>query len=291
MRTSPSLTMSRSEWPPGVIEVATFYDQAAQSYHRWWAPVILPAGLRLLDLIAPGIAKRPDAIILDLGAGTGPLAREAVTRWPQIRVVATDPSAGMLELGKGLAARTLPRSGAARISWVRGIAERLAIANGSVDAVVSSFSLQYMRNRSRSLREAHRVCRRGAAIAVVTWLEDGWSFVPWRILDELREELKIERPPSAEPGVFRSLASAAALFRRAGFRDVHAAEGLVDYQWTADALFHCTVESEERSLFESIPGDVGDRLASAWRRRLDRLGDSDLRYCDRVAYVTARRPD
>jgi ubiquinone/menaquinone biosynthesis C-methylase UbiE len=278
-----------TSWPPDVADTVALYDRVAASFQRWWAPVIMPASLHLLDLVQGTVAERPDAVIVDLGSGTGPLARAAVARWPSVRVLAIDPSAGMLEVGRAEAARMLDPSARRRISWLPGVAERLPTADASVDVVVSSFTLQYLRRRAAGLREAHRIMRPGGAIAVVTWLENDWPFEPWRILRELVDELGIVRPASSEVGLFRSLPSAARLLRRAGFRRVRAAEGLVDYQWTLGSLFRCALEAEQRPLFDSLDAATRDRLAGRWRQRLERLGPADLRYRDRVAYVSGQR--
>ena len=271
-------------------DTAELYDRTAPEYQRWWAPVIEPAALRLLDLVAGVVADRPGAIIADVGAGTGTLARAAVARWPAVRVIAVDPSTGMLEVGQAEAARTLDRSACRRLSWVTGMAEHLPLADGSVDAVVSSFTLQYLRRRIAALREAHRVVRPAGAIAVVTWLANDWPFAPWRLLRDVLDELHAERPPSEETGLFRSVPAAAALVRRAGFREVRATDGSVDYQWTLDALVRCTLEFEDRELVDSLDKETRSRLERLWRERLGRLADAELRYRDRVAYVSGRRP-
>jgi ubiquinone/menaquinone biosynthesis C-methylase UbiE len=270
------------------LTTAALYDLVAPSYQRWWAPVILPATLRVLDLVEPAIADRPDAVLVDLGAGTGPLARAAVERWSQVRAVAVDPSGGMLELGQDEAASTLPRAARRRVQWINGVAERLPMADGSVDAVVSSFTLQYLRPRVAALREAHRVCRPRAAIAVVTWLAGDWPFAPWELLESTIDELGISRPASGEGGGFRSLGSAAALVRRAGFHSVRAAADFVEYQWTIEPLVRCTVEEEQRPLFESLDKDTAHRLVELWRERLHDLSAADLLYRQGVAYVSGR---
>src|SRR5450759_752607 len=86
------------------------YDRIAVGYQRWWAPVIAPASLRLLDLVASTVVGRPGAHVVDVGAGTGTLARAAVARWPSIRVTAVEPAPGMLAVGEREAARTLASS-------------------------------------------------------------------------------------------------------------------------------------------------------------------------------------
>ena len=272
-----------------VVETTALYDRIALSYQRWWAPVIGPAALRLLDMVASVVASRPSPVIVDVGAGTGTLARAAVARWSGVRAIAVDPSTGMLEVGRAEASRTLEPSAGRRLTWLTGAAEHVAVADGSADAVVSSFTLQYLHNRNAALREAHRILRPAGAVAVVTWMASDCPFAPWRLLSALLGELDIERPPSKETGLFRSLPSAAALVRRAGFRDVHAAEGVVEYPWTLDPLVQCTFEMEERELIDSLDGATRRRLERLWRRRLARLSDADLRYRDVIAYVSGRR--
>ncbi len=275
---------------PAVSEPAALYDRIASSYQRWWSPVIEPAALRLLDLVSAVVADHPGAVIVDVGAGTGTLARTAVTRWPDVRAIAVDPSTGMMRVGRAEAARSLDRSARERLSWMTGMADHLPIADGSVDIAVSSFALQYLRRRVCALREAHRILKPAGAIAVVTWMANDRPFAPWRLLSALLDELHLERPPSAETGLFRSLPSAAALVRRAGFRDVHAIDGIVEYQWTLDAFVHCAMESEDRELVDSLDAETRSRLERLWRERLQRLTDADFRYRDEVAYVTGRRP-
>lgn len=272
----------------GVSETAALYDRIAASYQRWWAPVIEPAAVRLLDLVAPVVAERPAAVIVDVGAGTGTVSRAAVARWPQVRVVAVDPSDGMLAVGREEAARSLPPSARARLRWATGAAERLPLETGSADVVVSSFTLQYLHRRVVALREACRVLRPDGAIAVVTWMANDWPFEPWHLWRTVLDELHIEPPPSAESGLFRSLPSAASLLRRAGFRSVHAATGTVEYQWTLNAFIHCSLESEDREVFDSLDAETRGRLERLWRERLARLTDAGFHYRDLVAYVTGR---
>ncbi len=272
-------------------ETAALYDRIASGYQRWWAPVIEPAALRLLDLVAPIVAEQPEAVVVDVGAGTGTLARAAVSRWPRVRLIAVDPSDGMLTVGRTLAATSLPPAAQARLQWASGTAEQLPLETASADVVVSSFTLQYLHRRVVALREAHRVLRPGGAIAVVTWLANDWPFEPWRVWRALLDELQIEPPASPETGLFRSLPSAAALLRRAGFGRVHARTGTVEYQWTLDAFLHCSLESEDRELFDSLDRETRGCLERAWRERLVPLTKADFHYRDAVAYVDGLRTD
>jgi ubiquinone/menaquinone biosynthesis C-methylase UbiE len=119
---------------PPQSDTAELYDRIASSYMRWWAPVIAPAALRLLDLVDEVVVARPRAVLIDVGAGTGTLTRGAVARWPGVRAIAVDASDGMLDVGRAEAGRTLRPSGLRRIRWMRGVAERLPLPDQSADA-------------------------------------------------------------------------------------------------------------------------------------------------------------
>ena len=56
------------------------FDEMANGYERWWAPVLAPSAQRLLDQLAP-VIEAGAIDILDVGVGTGNLARSALARW------------------------------------------------------------------------------------------------------------------------------------------------------------------------------------------------------------------
>ena len=66
------------------------YDRIATGYARWWAPVLTPAVLELLDDAAPQLEE--GGRVLDVGTGTGQLAIEALTRWPALSIAGIDAS-------------------------------------------------------------------------------------------------------------------------------------------------------------------------------------------------------
>jgi len=148
------------------------YDRIAVGYQRWWAPVIAPAALRLLDLVASTVVGRHGDLRPRRGRA---LAVDPGT--------AVEPAPEMLAVGEREAARTLASSDVRRLDWRTGTAERLPLADGGADAVVSSFAFHHVRGRSAALREARRVLRPGGMIAVVTWLAADWPFEPWDLTD------------------------------------------------------------------------------------------------------------
>jgi ubiquinone/menaquinone biosynthesis C-methylase UbiE len=268
------------------------YDRIAEGYAQWWAPVIAPSARAVLDLLASDVAGRP-ARVLDVGSGTGTLTVAALERWPEVHVHAVDPSGEMIAATRAAVGRIEER--AARFEGATAFADRLPFADGTFDAVMSSFVLQLVPNRHRALTEIRRVLRPGGRIAYVTWVVDARPWRPDEVLDDVLDDLEIEArddggiaAPSS--GDLPSPQTAANALRRAGFRDVAWRADRLRHQFDPDSFTGFITEFDEQDLVESLDPGLRTRLRRELRARLARLAPRDLVLETPIAYATGRKP-
>jgi demethylmenaquinone methyltransferase/2-methoxy-6-polyprenyl-1,4-benzoquinol methylase len=113
---------------------------------RWRRHVIQLAGLK------------PGASLLDLGTGTGDLAREALRQQPAARVTAADFTLEMMRVGQ--------KNGTS-LQWSAADALQLPFAEASFEAVVSGFLMRNVTDLHKALQEQYRVLRRGGRIVIL----------------------------------------------------------------------------------------------------------------------------
>jgi demethylmenaquinone methyltransferase/2-methoxy-6-polyprenyl-1,4-benzoquinol methylase len=92
--------------------------------------------------------------LLDLGAGTGDLAREAVRQKPTSWVVATDFTLDMMRVGRA-------NYTTSEVNWLVGDALCIPVPNDSFEAVVSGFLLRNVIDINQCLSEQYRVLKPG----------------------------------------------------------------------------------------------------------------------------------
>lgn len=102
--------------------------------------------------------------VLDLATGTGDLAIQIASKFPDAVIEAVDPSARMLDVARGkVAARGLLD----RIQLESGIAEKLPYPDRYFDAVSIAFGIRNVPDRLRALSEMARVTRGGGRVAIL----------------------------------------------------------------------------------------------------------------------------
>ena len=106
---------------------------------------------------APGRLARA----LDIGCGTGELARQVARHYPGLRVVATDFTRAMLSK---VAAVTRAKAERARLDFGRATALGLPFADGAFDLVTNAFVARNLADLDRALREMRRVLRPGGVL-------------------------------------------------------------------------------------------------------------------------------
>ena len=131
---------------------------AADYYEQYFVPALFKQNTgALLDLaeITPGNT------VLDVGCGTGILARDAWHSMGGIgAVTGIDRNEGMI----GTARRVAPD-----IDWHVGQAEALPFDDGSFDQVISQFALMFFEDRRKGLAEMWRVTKPGGRLTVAVW--------------------------------------------------------------------------------------------------------------------------
>jgi len=98
-----------------------------------------------------------NARLLDLGTGTGDLAREALAQSPRAKVIAADFTLEMMRVGQ--------KRGALNFSSADAL--RLPFQEWSFDAVVSGFLMRNVIDLQKAIQEQYRVLKKGGRIVIL----------------------------------------------------------------------------------------------------------------------------
>lgn len=135
------------------------------AYERFmgrWSVLLAPAFLDVVHLDS----SLPPTRVLDVGSGTGHLARAAAARWPRCDVVGVDPVAGFVEAAR---ARAEAEGNAHRVRFEHGEAGALPLDDGSVDAALALLVLNFVPDPVGAMAEMCRVTRPGGVLAAAVW--------------------------------------------------------------------------------------------------------------------------
>jgi len=98
-----------------------------------------------------------NSILLDLGTGTGDLARQALGQFPQAKIIAADFTLEMMRVGK--------KRGALNFSSADAL--HLPFHDSSFDAVVSGFLMRNVIDLQKTLQEQYRILKKRGRIAIL----------------------------------------------------------------------------------------------------------------------------
>jgi len=98
-----------------------------------------------------------DTLLLDLGTGTGDLAREALSQFPQVQVTAADFTLEMMRVGQK----------AGPLNFSSADALNLPFNNSSFDAVISGFLMRNVVDLQKGIDEQFRVLKNGGRVVIL----------------------------------------------------------------------------------------------------------------------------
>jgi ubiquinone/menaquinone biosynthesis C-methylase UbiE len=134
----------------------------AEGYESYMVPTLFrPWATSLIQAADP----KPGERVLDVGCGTGVVARQVASRLgASAAVTGLDLSPNMLEVAKA----TATREGVA-IEWREGSAEQLPFPENSFDLVLCQFALMFFADKAAALAEMRRVVTRNGRVLVSVW--------------------------------------------------------------------------------------------------------------------------
>ena len=145
-------------------------DLMSFGIHRWWKRT-------LVRLAAPSAGQR----IVDLAGGTGDVAALMAASDRQVTVI--DPSLPMMEVGRARGHR--------HVEWQVGTAERLPLADASIDTLTIAFGIRNVTHVDVALAEALRVLKPGGRFLClefstpVAWLRPFYNLFSFGVIPRL----------------------------------------------------------------------------------------------------------
>ncbi|WP_053981462.1 malonyl-ACP O-methyltransferase BioC [Marinagarivorans algicola] len=137
-------------------KVAEAFSVAASRYDAF---------ARVQKTVAKQVLKQlpcaTDAVVLDIGCGTGALTQGVFNDWQPAHVLAVDIAQGMLRFARS-------RSRCEAVRYIAADAESLPIASQSIDGIMSSLAIQWCEMPAVLMHELYRVLKPGGWAVIAT---------------------------------------------------------------------------------------------------------------------------
>ena len=166
-----TLAVSAPSRPKEAVHAAPDFAAIKQRQQATWASGDFAVVGVTLQIVGESLAEAADIRagerVLDVAAGNGNATLAAARRFAD--VTSTDYVPTLLDKGRARAAAE-----GLRVSFRVADAEDLPFADGSFDAVLSTFGAMFTPDHTRPALEMLRVVRRGGRIGLANWTPEGF---------------------------------------------------------------------------------------------------------------------
>lgn len=217
------------------------------------------------ELLAEACDLQWDERVLDVAAGNGNATLAAARRG--CKVTSTDYVASLLDRGAERA-----RAEQVDVAFQVADAEALPLADGSYDAVLSTFGVMFAPDQAKSAAELARVCRSGGRIGLANWTPDSMVGQMFKVLGR-----HLPPPPGVQPPSLWGVESQVrSLFGRAA-ASIQVTPRVFNFRYRSAAHFVDVFRQwygPVHKAFAALPADKAAALEHDFTRMLDSMNKS-----------------
>ena len=165
-----TLATAKPAQPDATTVIADFGAMKTRQQAAWSSGNYAVVGTTLQivgEELCEALDLRAGRKVLDVAAGNGMASLAAARRWCD--VISTDYVPSLLERGRARASAE-----GLTIEFRVADAEALPFADGTFDAVVSTFGVMFTPNQDQAAAELLRVCKSNGQIGLANWTPDGF---------------------------------------------------------------------------------------------------------------------
>ena len=222
------------------------------------------------------VDPQPGQTILDVAAGTGDLGFAAAARVGEDGgVICTDFAPEMIEAAR----RNGERLGLSNVEYRVLDAERMDLADDSVDGVLSRWSYMLMADPAAALAETRRVLRDGGTLAFAVWQTPDRN--PWAALPGMTLVQRGHMPPPepGAPGIFAmgEAERVRELVAGAGFGEQQIEELTFEWRYAAEDLWDTLTRlaGPLARVINGLDDEERDATRAAIEQSLDQYREGD----------------
>ena len=137
------------------------WENLAHKYNRLWVQKysLRPTRRDVKSILLPLIKKNPDLKILDIGCGTGQLAKEVSARFPKVNYMGIDVASKMIALAKA-------SNSGENVSFKVCPIEKFNTEE-TFDVIICTHSFPYFPDKEKMLKKIADMCNAGGKIIIV----------------------------------------------------------------------------------------------------------------------------
>ena len=133
------------------------FARIAPSYDKLNRIMTFGQDLKWRNEAAQALALSSDAMILDLGSGTGDMIFEILRHYTEATVVGADFTSEMVQIGRN-------RKELNGVSWIIADVQSLPFAQSTFDGTISAFLMRNLDEVTPTIAEQYRVLREGGRL-------------------------------------------------------------------------------------------------------------------------------